>query len=267
MFSRSIDLIPWELEWSNIALFILIGVSTSCEALELTMLSFLQDCVATEWDLSVVEKQLLTSAVFGGQILGLLLFGPLADMYGRRIIIIIGWSMISAFGLASSLSPNVWCLALLRGFVGIGIGSHIISYDLLAEISPRIHRGRIMSAVMIFFPIGEIFVAGLAYSTLNKYGWRWFTFYAALPTLVQLVFSLKYVPESPLWLRSKGYQSELNPILPPNEIRLTVQSNKPSKLSDPSHDVTILELFSSKSISIITTKVWILWYEYSKFYI
>lgn len=99
-------------------LLVIVGGAIMCDAMEITLIAFVQGCVVLEWGLDTDYESFLTSSVFLGQILGMVLLGPLADTYGRRVIILIGWFLILVFGLASCASPDIWTLIVLRTIVG-----------------------------------------------------------------------------------------------------------------------------------------------------
>jgi len=54
------------------------------DAMEVSLLSFLSVCVGKEWTLSTTEMASITSVVFAGELLGALVWGRVADKYGRR---------------------------------------------------------------------------------------------------------------------------------------------------------------------------------------
>ena len=60
--------------------FLICGISFMADAVEVSLLSFLAECLEVEWDLTEVQKSSLTSVVFVGQLFGSYIWGPFADM-------------------------------------------------------------------------------------------------------------------------------------------------------------------------------------------
>ena len=59
--------------------FLICGISFMADAVEVSLLSFLAECLEVEWDLTAVQKSSLTSIVFVGQLFGSYFWGPFAD--------------------------------------------------------------------------------------------------------------------------------------------------------------------------------------------
>lgn len=171
------------------------------DSIEVSLLSFLSLYVAAEWNLSVAQLASITAVVFAGALIGSsMVWGPLADRYGRRVSFLIGSYLISICSLASALSSNFYCLILFRFFVGIGVGSGFVPFDLLAEFLPASHRGQYLMNINYFWTTGSMIVNGTAWVFLESYGWRVFIVISTLPVLLGAVLATIYLPESPRWL-------------------------------------------------------------------
>ena len=248
--------------WFHIQLIIIAGIALSCEAMELSLLTFLQGCVTAEWDLSQQEKSMLTSAVYVGQLIGLLLFGTLADHYGRRTIVLIGWTFIVVFGIASAASPNVWVLLVFRALVGVGIASQVVMFNLALEILPAESRGRLLIYSSLFFGFGELMITGMAFAILDTAGWRWLLFLAAAPVFFILIVGIWAIPESPRWLVSQNRIAEAEAVL--TGICITNNQIIPSYILKGNYggegykEGSFSELISNR-LFFISRKVWPIW--------
>eukprot|EP01041_Mallomonas_annulata_P000094 gene94-128_t len=252
----------------HVKLLIITGFAVACEAMELSLLLFLQGCAVAEWGLSDNEKSMLGSAVGGGQMIGLILSGTLADKYGRRSVVFSGWVFIIIFGLASSLSQNIWTLVFFRFLVGVGISSQVIMFDIAVEILPMETRGSLLACTSAFYVFGELFVAGFAYTLLDAYGWRWLVFATAMPTILVLIFGIFYVPESPRWLVSQHRHTDAEVVLAHicHENRRVISSYTLKRTySEKYKEGSLQELFSRK-LYFITFRVWPIWFSQSFIY-
>ena len=193
-------------------LFVLVGLCWMADAMEVMVLGFLQAEVRREWGLGGVEESLVTSVVFGGELLGCLYWGPLADRRGRRPAFVLATLLISVFGFASAAAPSFALLLLFRFCVGFGIGGLAVPYDLLCEFVPTDSRGRLMMSVQYWWTIGTLLVAGIAWAMLDTLGWRALIAICAVPPTVCLMCA-SCLPESPRWLLERGRHADAAAVL------------------------------------------------------
>eukprot|EP00605_Chrysophyceae_sp_TOSAG23-4_P001840 GSChrysophyteH1.ASY1.ANO1.2032.1 assembled CDS len=182
-------------------LLTLCGLSFMSDAMEVTLLAFLSICAGVEWNLADSQIASITSAVFAGQIIGGLFWGPFADIYGRRK------------SLASGFSPNYTFLLAMRMIVGFGVGGLTVPFDLLAEFIPARVRGEYCLKMSYFWTLGSIFVAGMAWLILTHMGWRALTISSCIPVMFTLIISFFFLPESPRWLLEQGRVNEAEDVL------------------------------------------------------
>ncbi|KAH9128152.1 hypothetical protein LEN26_002523 [Aphanomyces euteiches] len=180
-------------------LLLVSGLMFMADAVEVMLLSFLQVLVKKEWNLTYAQEAGITAAVFAGELPGALFWGFFADKYGRRLGFLLSAFCIAVFGIASAFVPNVWWLMFCRALVGFGVSGALVPFDLLAEFLPDKERGRVLLIFQLYWTVGIAFVAGLAWIVVDTWGWRWLTGLCATP-LVLVLFSFRWMPESPKWL-------------------------------------------------------------------
>lgn len=194
-------------------LLFMCGLAFMADALEVTLLSFLTACVGADWNLSNAEKATLTGMVFLGIVLGSLFFGHFADVYGRRKSYLYSCLLINCGGLLSAASPSFLLLIAFRMLTGFGIGGSSVPFDLLAEFLPESHRGKFLVFMQLFWTVGSMLVAAVAWAALPTLGWRFLTLVCVLPVLFISLYSYYYLPESPRWLLTQGREREAAQIL------------------------------------------------------
>ncbi|KAL1891237.1 hypothetical protein Cpir12675_005027 [Ceratocystis pirilliformis] len=158
--------------------------------------------------LTLLDKSLITSSTA----LFALLISPfssvLADRFGRRRVILIADSLFITGAIVQAVSHSVLAMVLGRCIVGAAVGAASFVIPLyIAEIAPSAHRGRLVTANVLFVTLGQV----IAYVTgwiLAQYGnretaWRWMVGLGALPAMLQLLL-LILMPETPRWLVRNG---------------------------------------------------------------
>ena len=191
-------------------LLIMCGLLFMCDAMEVSLLSFLATCAGNEWGLSDVQRASISAVVFSGQLFGGFFWGPIADRYGRKIAFLCACSLIVAFGLLSASSRTYEWLLTFRAIVGFGVGGLTVPFDLLAEFLPSAERGKYLLYIEYFWTLGSLFVAGIAWLFLDTIGWRGLCYVVSAPVAICSVISIVYLPESPRWLLLKGRIGKTN---------------------------------------------------------
>lgn len=101
------------------------GLCMTADGLEVLLLSFLTLVLTSsdnDWDLTPRQTSNITSCVFLGAILGSLVLGRLADIWGRKPVFSLTAGLIAIFGLATGVAPDYHSLIIFRFLVGFGVG-------------------------------------------------------------------------------------------------------------------------------------------------
>lgn len=214
------EVIGWS--WYQWRLFFFVGLCVAADSVEVNLLSFLSVEATKEWELEEFWEDTVAAAVFMGEVTGCFIFGLLADKYGRRPAFLLGTVFVSVFGLATAVAGSLQQLLALRFAVGMGIGGFTVPFDLLAETCPTHLRGLVLCALWTFWTFGSVALNIIAASCLrdedgpghgrDPLGWRWLTFFAAIPPLTSLL-GTALVDESPAWLAARGRGKEAKNII------------------------------------------------------
>jgi len=105
---------------------------------------------------------------------GFLVWGPLADHYGRRRIMLIGLAALSVATLACGFASSVPALAVLRGVQGLMASSFApVALAYLAEATPPPRRATAIGAMSTAFLVAGIAGQVLASAITLTLGWAW----------------------------------------------------------------------------------------------
>jgi AAHS family benzoate transporter-like MFS transporter len=166
-----------------------------------------------QWALSPVEAGAIGSYGPVGMMVGAILFGILADRFGRKKVLT---ASIILFSLATALSgfaPGPVEFSALRAVGGLGIGGILPSViAMLTDYAPRKRANTMVAVVMCFFSVGGILAAFVAMILLPAFGWQ-SVYWVAVTPLVFLPLMMKYFLDSPAVLLQKGKITELRAAL------------------------------------------------------
>ncbi len=150
-----------------------------------------------------------------GLFLGSLVLGWISDHIGRQKIFTFSFLLITLASFLQFFATTPEHLIGLRILIGIGLGGdYSVGHTLLAEFSPRRHRGVLLGAFSVVWTVGYVLasIAGHHFISENPEAWRWLLASAALPAL--LITLLRWgTPESPRWLLRQGRFAEAHAIV------------------------------------------------------
>jgi len=142
--------------------------------------------------------------VLVGAILGALGSGRLADVFGRRSLMIATAAIFLVGVLVTAFAPNVATLIAGRIVVGVGIGvSSYLGPLYISEISPASKRGGLVALNQLLLTLGILISYFVDYGLSASGAWRWMFGLAVVPA-VALGVGMLLLPESPSWLLQKG---------------------------------------------------------------
>ena len=121
---------------------------------------------------------------------------------------------IGLFSLLSVFVAEAWQLVAARFFIGVFVGAdYPIATSLIAEFTPKEHRSISMGMVSAAWYLGATVAAVVGYGLYGvEDGWKWMLGSAVVPCVVLLV-GRHDIPESPLWLASKGRHAEARAVM------------------------------------------------------
>lgn len=161
--------------------------------------------ITPQWHLSSFEQGLLVSSVSAGLLVGQLLAGRAADLFGRRYLLLSTAALYVAGAFACALAHSLPVLTGARFVVGVTMGVTAVANAMyLSEIAPTAIRGKLLTLNQLCLCLGLLlaYLAAVVFESA-EHGWRYMFGVMALPAAVYGC-CLLFLPESPRWLLSRG---------------------------------------------------------------
>ncbi|MCH9268864.1 MFS transporter [Pantoea ananatis] len=182
------------------------GLGWAFESYDSFLLSLLLPVLGVVFAVSKTELGLFISTTAGGQIIGGILFGMVADKIGRVRTAFICITIYSLFSGLLAFSHHQQTFVLLRFCGALGMGGMWTSgAALIAETWRPERRARGGALMQMGLPVGAILAIGLTAlvtamtGKLENGGWRYLFMIGALPVFIMMVIAY-ITPESPVWL-------------------------------------------------------------------
>ncbi|WP_037184575.1 MFS transporter [Rhodococcoides fascians] len=207
--------LPWK--WGvQGRIFVIGGLGFMFDAWDVALNGFLTPLLGSYWDLSQAERGLVATGNLIGMAVGAVVWGTIADRLGRKKAFALTLLIFALFSVLGALSPNFETFVLLRFLAGFGLGGCIpVDYALVSEFSPRRIRGKVLSAMDGWWPIGATIcgvVATLLVPIDGDVRWRIMLLFMILPALL-LFWVRRGIPESPIYLAKVGREAEARAII------------------------------------------------------
>ena len=180
------------------------------DAFDYFLLVFMLKAISAEFGTEVSEVAVAIMLTLAARPFGALVFGLLADRFGRRPILMIVILAFSAFSALSGLAGSLTQLLVIRTLFGFAMGGEWgIGASLVMETVPAKLRGPVSGLLQSGYPSGY-FIASLVYFALfDSIGWRGMFFVGIAPALLVFLIRL-HVEESPAYVARKS-KPRVNP--------------------------------------------------------
>lgn len=158
--------------------------------------------------MTLAQSSFLVGAVLGGGAIATLISGSLADLFGRKHMIILS-AIIFLLGVFFVVYAHTYLMLMIgRVTQGVGVGIITIVIPLyLAETLPSNIRGRGISLFQLMLTAGILLANAVSIYFVPTHNWRSMFMSAAVPGILLLVGGL-FLPYSPRWLFNKGHEKK-----------------------------------------------------------
>lgn len=182
-------------------IFVICFITLMFDGFDTAVMGFLNTPLVEDWSLKDGTMAPVMMSGLMGLAVGALIAGPLADYYGRKLIVV---GSIFFFGLASLVSAYSWdvhSLCLFRFLTGMGLGASMPNtVTILSEFAPARHRSWMITTIYCGFSLGAAACGLVTIWLLKSYSWRSvLVFGGAVPMAFALMLAFT-LPESTRFL-------------------------------------------------------------------
>jgi len=174
------------------------------------------------------------SFALAGMMVGAMALAPIADIIGRRALIILSLMIVGVSVIMTSKVESLTLFMLLRFISGMGAGALLASQaSLAAEYSPDKYRALSVAIVTAGYPTGAMMTSVVAGYILPEYGWRMMFLFGGVVTVGMVIVAWMMIPESLKYLIEKKPNNALEKI---NKILLKLNAPSISELPPSNND-------------------------------
>lgn len=180
------------------------------DAFDFFIMVFVLGDIAKTFDTTIKSVAVAITMTLAFRVIGAILFGRLADKFGRKPILIVNIAFFTLFEVASALATSLPMFLVIRALFGIAMGGAWgVASALVLETIPSKGRGIISGILQSGYPSGYLF-ASIIFGLLHPvFDWRGLFVISLVPAFIVLVMLFK-VSESPAWQSNKNIIKKSN---------------------------------------------------------
>ena len=194
-------------------LVIVLAMALTVDVMKPASIAFVMPGMAHEYAITKSTAGYLALSALTGTAVGSVLWGRIADLFGRRAAILLSAIMFMGTAICGTMPAFSWNLVMCFMMGAAAGGMLPIAFTLMAETIPTAHRGWLLVALGgIGTSAGYLAASGAATLLEPTFSWR-VLWLLNLPTGALIVFLNRFIPESPRFLSNSGLHAEARAVL------------------------------------------------------
>jgi putative MFS transporter len=201
------------LGWPHWMLMGVLVIALVIDIMKPATLGFVLPGMRAEYHVDTATVSQFPFSALVGTVIGSVIWGVLADIYGRKASILLSAVMFVGTSICGAMPSLAWNVGMCF-LMGVAAGGMLpVTYALLAEMMPSKHRGWALVLVGGLGAVGGYFAAS-GFSALLQpfFGWR-ILWLLNLPTGLTLVLLGTFIPESAKFLLARGRREEARRVM------------------------------------------------------
>ena len=152
---------------------LVLGLLTAVGPLAINMYLPALPVIEDVFDTDTVTVQLSLLSFFVSMSLAQLIYGPLSDMFGRRLPLFIGLTLYLLGAVGSALAPDIQWLIAARALQGLGAAAGmVIARAVIRDLYTGPQAAQLMATLMLVVSIAPVLAPLAGSAALAAGGWR-----------------------------------------------------------------------------------------------
>ena len=197
-------------QWSAVSASFL---GWTLDAFDFFLMVFMFKAIAAEFHTDIKAVAIASTLTLAARPFGAIVFGLLADRFGRRPVLMIDILLYSTLEFASAFAPSLTVLLILRALFGFAMGGEWgVGASLVMESIPPKARGVISGLLQEGYAVGYLLAAVTYYLLFDRIHWRGMFMIGMVPALLVVVLRF-WVKESPVFEAERARAPKRSPAL------------------------------------------------------
>ncbi|CAN7457506.1 MFS transporter [Aquipseudomonas alcaligenes] len=233
------------------------------DGLDTAAMGFIAPALTQDWGIDRASLGPVMSAALIGMVFGALGSGPLADRFGRKIVLVVAVFLFGLFSLLSAFSSNIDQLLVLRLLTGLGLGAAMPNATtLLSEYTPERLKSLLVTSMFCGFNLGMASGGFVSAKMIPAFGWHSLLLLGGVLPLLLAVVLVVWLPESARYLvvRNRGADKVRQVLAPiaPAEVAVATDFSVPEQKMVQSRNV--LKVVFAGTYSAGTLLLWLTYF-------
>ena len=233
------------------------------DGLDTAAMGFIAPALSADWGIPRASLGPVMSAALIGMVFGALGSGPLADRFGRKVVLVSAVFLFGLFSLWSAFSSNIDQLLILRLLTGLGLGAAMPNATtLLSEYTPERLKSLLVTSMFCGFNLGMACGGFVSAKLIPAMGWHSLLMLGGILPLILTVVLMIWLPESARFLvvRNLGVERIRKVLAPisPLEVNAATGFSVPEQKTVSSRNV--LKVVFSGTYSAGTLLLWLTYF-------
>ena len=176
---------------------VLLGTLTAFDPISIDMYLSAFPKIASDFKVNIATVEISLSAFFVGLALGQLIYGPLADNYGRKKPLIIGMLIYIAASIGCFFSTNIYSFIFFRILQALGgCAGMVITRAIVSDVFEKEKSANIFSLLMLVMGISPILAPTIGGHLTHFLGWRSIFISLAILSTICVTYTYVNLPET-----------------------------------------------------------------------